>query len=81
MYVYVQGVSGDTVEARLKAAFSRIDKDNSGSISADELRDYVHSIGGAVSDSDIDAAMTLIDKDGNGDVSFEGSNRCPSDCF
>lgn len=61
------------MEERLKAAFSRIDKDNSGNISYKELRDFIRSIGGALSDSDIDAAMKEIDKDGNGELSYQGN--------
>lgn len=68
-----QSVGEGSTEERLKTAFSRIDKDNSGNISSDELREYIRSVGGALSDTDIDAAMKEIDKDGNGDVSFEGN--------
>ena len=48
------------------------DKDGSGSISADEIRDVL-SFGGtnALSKEAVDAILKQVDENGDGDISFE----------
>ena len=61
-----------TSNERLQAAFKMFDKDNSGSISADEIREVL-SFGGTnpLSKEAIDAIVKQVDENGDGDISFE----------
>ena len=53
----------------LYKAFQVFDKDNSGSISASELKEVLISIGERVTDAEVDAMMEEADVDHNGTIS------------
>jgi len=58
---------------QMRQAFAMIDKDGSGKISADELRQVMRSIGETeFTDDDIDEIIREIDMDGDGEVDYEG---------
>lgn len=61
-----------TSNEKLQAAFKMFDKDNSGSISADEIREVL-SFGGTnpLSKEAIDAIIKQVDENGDGEISFE----------
>jgi calcium-dependent protein kinase len=61
-----------TSNEKLQAAFKMFDKDNSGSISADEIREVL-SFGGTnpLSKESIDAIIKQVDENGDGDISYE----------
>ena len=61
-----------TSNEKLQAAFKMFDKDNSGSISADEIREVL-SFGGTnpLSKEAIDAIIKQVDENGDGDISYE----------
>lgn len=46
------------------------DKDNSGTISRDELRSAMYVIGEKLSDEEIDEAIKLADASGDGEVDY-----------
>lgn len=47
------------------------DRDNTGTISRDELRDVMRSIGEDFTEAEIDDMMQLADKDGNNTIDCE----------
>ena len=61
-----------TSNEKLQAAFKMFDKDGSGSISADEIREVL-SFGGTnpLSKEAIDAIIKQVDENGDGDISYE----------
>ena len=61
-----------TSRERLEAAFKMFDKDGSGTISADEIREVL-GFGGAnsLSAEKVDAIIRQVDADGDGDIQFE----------
>ena len=61
-----------TSNEKLQAAFKMFDKDNSGSISAEEIREVL-SFGGTnpLSKEAIDAIIKQVDENGDGDISYE----------
>lgn len=64
-------------EARVKQladVYSDIDADNSGGITADEIRKALEKLDLVASDEDIRRFMKRVDQDGSGDISFEASN-------
>ena len=65
-----------------RAAFEVFDKDGSGTISAEELRQVMKSLGENLTDQEIDEMIAEADKDKNGsiDCKFSASFRylvCP----
>ncbi|KAL5334497.1 hypothetical protein BJX70DRAFT_378229 [Aspergillus crustosus] len=58
-------------EAELREAFAVFDKDKSGSISAEELRQVLQSIGDDVTDKDVDEMLQLADVNGDGSIDYE----------
>ena len=58
---------------QIRQAFSMMDKDGSGKISAAELKQVMRSIGEKLTDDDIDEIIREIDMDGDGEVDYEGS--------
>ncbi|KIW42932.1 uncharacterized protein PV06_06430 [Exophiala oligosperma] len=54
-----------------RAAFNVFDKDGSGTISADELRQVMKSIGENLTDAEIDEMIREADKDHNGSIDYE----------
>uniref|UniRef100_K3WPK0 Uncharacterized protein n=1 Tax=Globisporangium ultimum (strain ATCC 200006 / CBS 805.95 / DAOM BR144) TaxID=431595 RepID=K3WPK0_GLOUD len=55
----------------VRAAFSRYDVDESGSIDAKELRRLIEDLGGVVSARDLKAALRVLDRDKNGIIDFD----------
>jgi calmodulin len=51
-----------------RAAFDVFDKDGSGTISADELRQVMKSLGENLTDAEIDEMIKEADKDRNGTI-------------
>ena len=56
-------------QSRLKLAFSVFDKDNSGRITADEMRSVMSQFG--LSDAELDEMVKEVDEDGDGSIGFE----------
>ena len=54
-----------------KAAFRVFDKDNSGTISANELKAVMKSLGEDLTDAEIDEMIREADKDNNGTIDCE----------
>lgn len=54
-----------------RAAFAVFDKDGSGTISADELRQVMKSLGEDLTDREIDEMIAEADKDRNGTIDCE----------
>jgi len=54
-----------------RAAFDVFDKDGSGTISADELRQVMRSLGENLTDREIDEMIREADKDDNGTIDYE----------
>ncbi|KIW82217.1 hypothetical protein Z517_05244 [Fonsecaea pedrosoi CBS 271.37] len=54
-----------------RAAFNVFDKDGSGTISADELRQVMKSLGENLTDEEIDEMIREADKDKNGTIDYE----------
>ncbi|KAL4217578.1 hypothetical protein ACF0H5_022320 [Mactra antiquata] len=52
-------------------AFRVFDKDNSGTISAEEIRAVLRSCGEDVPDEEIENMLKMVDKDGDGNISIE----------
>ena len=57
---------------QIRQAFSMMDRDGSGKISAAELKQVMRSIGERLTDDDIDEIIREIDMDGDGEVDYEG---------
>jgi calmodulin len=56
------------LETELRAAFRVFDKDNSGTISASELRQVMSSIGEDLTGKEIDEMIREADQDGDGTI-------------
>jgi len=54
---------------KLQAAFKMFDKDNSGSISMEEIK-QVLGFGQSVASEELTKVMSQVDDDGNGQISF-----------
>jgi calmodulin len=63
-----QKVEPSDVEKELRQAFNVFDRDNSGTISAAELRNVLSSLGENLTDEQIDEMIRSADKDGNGSI-------------
>lgn len=57
-------------EKKLKAAFKMFDKDDSGFISKDEVKESLQKIQ-KLTESDIDLVISQVDENGDGEISFE----------
>jgi len=57
---------------QIRQAFSMIDKDGSGKISSDELKNILKSIGEKLSDEEVDEIMRDIDLNGDGELDCDG---------
>lgn len=62
--------SGDNAE-NLKAAFRAFDKDCSGYITADELRQVMTSLGEQLTDEEIEEMIREADNDGDGQINYQ----------
>ena len=58
----------EDTDEELRRAFQVFDRDNSGTISTEELRDVLRSIGENLTDSELDEMMNQVDVDGNGTI-------------
>ena len=65
----MEGMS-DAKLAELKTAFMAIDKDQSGAISADELKEVMGMVGQSATDEQVHQMITNADTDENGKVEF-----------
>lgn len=63
-------LSTSDTEAELLAAFQTFDRDNSGTISADELRAMLKSLGDDMTDQEINDLIREADTDGDNNISF-----------
>ncbi|XP_045181596.1 uncharacterized protein LOC123540559 [Mercenaria mercenaria] len=62
------------IEAEIKdiaAAFRVFDKDNSGTITADEIRAVLRMSGEEVDEAEIEEMLRMVDIDGDGNISYE----------
>ena len=56
----------------MRAAFASFDKDGTGSISVEELREVlVENLGQQVSDDELDRLVKLADANGDGEIDFD----------
>ncbi|CAD0010667.1 unnamed protein product [Aureobasidium pullulans] len=55
----------------LRAAFAVFDRDGSGTISAEELRNVMKSIGENLSDAEIDEMIKEADANGDGNIDYD----------
>ena len=58
----------EDTDEELRRAFQVFDRDNSGTISTDELRDVLKSIGENLTEAELDEMMRQVDVDGNGTI-------------
>jgi calmodulin len=58
-------------EHEMRMAFQVFDRDNSGTISSDELRLVMKQLGENLTDQEIDEMLHEADKDGNGAIDCE----------
>ncbi|KAF4637827.1 hypothetical protein G7Y89_g247 [Cudoniella acicularis] len=63
-------ISGPETEAELHEAFRVFDRNNSGTISSDELRYVMNSIGEDFTDEEIDAMIREADLNGDGTIDY-----------
>lgn len=61
-------VKAQDTEAELRAAFQVFDRDGSGTINIEELKQVMKSIGESLTDDEIEEMMVEADKDGNGTI-------------
>lgn len=59
------------VEKELREAFKVFDRDNSGTITAAELRRVLSSLGENLTDAEIDEMIQSADKNGDGTIDCE----------
>lgn len=64
--------SGKEAEEELLLAFQVFDKDNSGTISSDELKQVMAALSPGLTGEDLEEMVKEVDQDGDGEVSFEG---------
>jgi len=63
-----QSVKETDTEQELVNAFKVFDKDGSGTISTDELRNVLKSLGENLTDAELDDMIKLADKNGDGHI-------------
>jgi calmodulin len=63
-----QTVKETDTEQELVNAFRVFDKDNSGTISTEELRNVLRSLGENLTDAELDEMIKLADKNGDGHI-------------
>ena len=62
----------DNADETLRAAFETFDKDKSGKISSDELRQVMSLLGERLTDAEIEEMIQEADTDGDGQINYEG---------
>lgn len=80
-----QAVSETDTEQELLNAFKVFDKDGSGTISIEELRNVLRSLGENLTDAELDEMVKLADRNGDGHIDCEcmlslpmtPANTCP----
>lgn len=74
-----QTVKETDTEQELINAFRVFDKDNSGTISTDELRNVLRSLGENLTDDELEEMIKLADKNGDGhiDCTYPGHDNVP----
>ncbi|SPQ24314.1 5ef4de72-1994-4316-857a-dca6952267fa [Thermothielavioides terrestris] len=65
-----QSVREVDTEQELLNAFRVFDKDGSGTISSDELRNVLKSLGENLTDQELDEMLQLADRNGDGQIDF-----------
>ncbi|KAK4196330.1 hypothetical protein QBC40DRAFT_209562 [Triangularia verruculosa] len=65
------GVKETDTEQELINAFKVFDKDGSGTISSDELRNVLKSLGENLTDAELDEMISLADKNGDGHIDYQ----------
>lgn len=66
--------------AELKLVFSAFDKDESGHITEEELKDVLTAIGHAPTESQLKEVMQLADEDNNGEISLSEFIKVAKEC-
>ena len=56
----------------LKEAFAVFDKDGSGTITSDELKEVMKAMGENLTEEEIDQMIREADIDGDGEINYEG---------
>jgi calmodulin len=69
-----QTVREPDTEQELINAFKVFDKDGSGTISVDELRNVLRSLGENLTDDELDEMIKLADRNGDGQIDCELSS-------
>ncbi|ESN98600.1 hypothetical protein HELRODRAFT_106870 [Helobdella robusta] len=64
-------MEGEDKEEHLRAAFRTFDQDNSGKISAQELRQVMINLGEKLTDQEIQEMIDEADCDGDGQINYE----------
>lgn len=68
-------VQKSDTESELREAFRIFDKDGSGTINADELRQVMKALGEDLSSTEIDEMIKEADKNGDGSIDCESDSR------
>ncbi len=58
----------EDTDEELRRAFQIFDRDNSGTISTEELRDVLKSVGENLTETELDEMMRQVDVDGSGTI-------------
>jgi calmodulin len=70
-----QSVEEVDTEQELLNAFKVFDKDGSGTISSDELRNVLKSLGENLTDDEVEEMIKLADRDGDGHIDCKHSSK------
>jgi len=63
-----QSVKDQDTEQEILNAFKVFDKDNSGTISTEELRNVLRSLGESLTDAELDEMVKVADVNGDGQI-------------
>lgn len=73
-----QSVKEIDTEQELLNAFKVFDKDNSGTISSEELRNVLKSLGENLTDAELDEMIKMADRNGDGHIDCKDQLFCGS---